>query len=156
MGCTPLLRHSYRREKLSVIASLTVSPLRKRVGLYVRFHSNNMTGTEVIGFLQHLLRHLRGQVVLVWDGGKIHKREDVKAFLRQNKRLHVYPFPGYAPELNPVEQVWTHGKRDLSNSGHEELDQLGIHLCRSLRRVQHSQRLLRACIDHSELPWSWD
>lgn len=70
MGCPPFLRHSYRREKLSVIASLTVSPLRQRVGLYVRFHSTNLTRTEVIGFLQHLLRYLRGPVVLVWEGGR--------------------------------------------------------------------------------------
>lgn len=155
MGCTPLLRHSYRREKISVIGGLTVSPTRQRLGLYVRFHIHNITGTEVIGFLRHLLQHLRGPVVLVWDGGKIHKREDVKTFLWRTRRLHVYPFPSYAPELNPVEQVWTHGKRDLSNSVHEKLDQLGTHVRRSLRRVGNSQQLLRACINHSELPWSW-
>jgi len=111
-------------------------------------------GLETIGFLRHLLRHLRGPVVLVWDRGNIHKRQDVKAFLRRhNGRLHVYPFPAYAPELNPAEQVWTHGKRDLSNSTHEDLGTLRPHLRRSFRRIQNSQQLLRSCIEHAELPW---
>ena len=154
MGRTPIHTHSYRRDKLSVIGCLTVSPARTRLGLYVRFHTHNVTGTETIGFLRHLLRHLRGPVVLVWDRGNIHKRHDVKAFLRRHKgRLHVYPFPAYAPELNPAEQVWTHGKRDLSNSTHEALGTLRPHLRRSLRRIRNSQQLLRSCIEHSELPW---
>jgi transposase len=148
-----LLRHSYRRDKLSVIGGLTVSPEGKRFGLYVRFHAQNITGTEVMAFLRYLLRHLRGHVVVVWDGGRIHKRKDVKAFLRGIGRLHVFPFPAYAPELNPIEYVWTHGKRDLSNSAHLDTRTLGRHLGRSFRRVRHSHRLLSSCIEHSELRW---
>ena len=130
-----------------------MSPGRKRLGLYVRFHTDNITGTEVITYLQHLLRHLQGHVVLVWDNGSIHKRKDLKAFLQRIARLHVYPFPAYAPELNPIEQVWTHGKRDLSNTAHEDTKHLGAHLHRSLGRVRSSQQLLKSCINHSELPW---
>lgn len=152
-GCTPILRHSYRRDRISVIGSLTVSSAKRRMGLYVRFHTHNITGTEVVAFVRHLLCHLRGHVVLIWDGGKIHKRADVKTFLQKVKRLHVYPFPGYAPELNPIELVWTHGKRDLSNSAHTDTFHLGSHLRRSIGRVRASQRLLSSCIDHSELPW---
>jgi transposase len=153
-GQTPILRHSYRHEKVSTIGSVTVSPGRQRLGLFVKFHAHNITGREVIGFLQHLLRHLRRHVVLVWDGGPIHKRADVKAFLEKTRRLHVYRFPGYAPELNPIEYVWTHGKRDLSNSTYEDTDCLGSHLRRSIGRVRSSQQLLQSCIEHSELPWS--
>lgn len=147
------MRHSYRRDKISAISSLLVSPRSRRLGLYVRFHARNIRGAQVIGFLRHLLRHRRGHVVLLWDGGRIHRSQEVKAFLQGYPRLHVYRFPAYTPQLNPVEQVWTHGKRDLSNSVHEELDELGTHLRRSLGRVRSSQRLLWACIEHSELPW---
>jgi transposase len=91
---------------------------------------------------------------MIWDGGPIHKRADVKVFLQKVKRLYVYRFPGYAPELNPIELVWTHGKRDLSNSAHMDTIHMGSHLRRSIGRVRGSQKLLAACIDHSELPWS--
>lgn len=152
-GKTPILRHHYRRDKISAISSLTVSPRGWRLGFFVRFHSNNITGVEVVRFLRHLLRHLRGPVVLLWDGGKIHRGKTVNDFLERNKRLRMHRFPAYAPELNPVEQVWTHGKRDLSNSADENVGQMGTHLRRSLQRVQNSQRLLWSCIEHSELPW---
>jgi transposase len=152
-GCTPILRHSYRRDKISAIGSVTVSPGCHHFGLYVRFHAHNITGTEVVAFLRYLLRHLRRDVVLVWDNGPIHKRADVKAFLQKTKRLHVYWLPSYAPELNPIEHVWTHGKRDLSNSTHEDTYHLGSHLHRSIGRVRSSQRLLESCIAHSEITW---
>ena len=153
MGQTPILRHSYRRDKISVIGILTASPGGRRLGLYVRYHTDNVTSLEIIAFLRQLLRHLRGVVFVIWDGGRIHRSRNVKTFLAQQSRLHVYRFPGYAPELNPVEQVWTHGKRDLSNSVHETREKVGTHLRRSLGRVRGSQRLLQSCIDHSELSW---
>lgn len=153
MGETPILRHSYRRDKISVIGILTVSPGGRRFGLYTRFHADNVTSLEIIAFLRQLSCHLRGNVFVIWDGGKIHRSKIVQKFLARQRRLHVYRFPGYAPELNPVEQAWTHGKRDLSNSVHENREQMGTHLRRSLGRVRGSQRLLRSCIDHSELPW---
>ena len=147
------MRHSYRRDRISAIGCITASPSRRRLGLYTRFHSKNICGAQVIEFLRHLLRHLRGHVVVVWDGGKIHRSQEVVAFLGSQSRLHAHRFPSYAPELNPQEQVWTHGKRDLSNSVHEGLDTLGPDLRRSIRRVRGSQQLLRSCIEHAELSW---
>ena len=67
----------------------------------------NSGGPLFIRFLRHLLRHLRGPVALLWDGGTIHRRVIVHDFLRKHKRLHVHRFPSYAPELNPDEFVWT-------------------------------------------------
>ena len=105
IGCTPTVRHSYRRDKLSAISAVSVSPAHTRVGLYMHLHPDNITGAEVVVFLRNLLRHLRGPIELLWDGGSIHKREDVKAFLSRNRRLIPHRFPAYAPELNPDEFV---------------------------------------------------
>jgi len=154
VGQTPILRHSYRRDKVSVISALTVAPRRRRLGLYFDLHVHNITGTEVITFLRQLLRHLRGPIVLFWDGGKIHRRRDVHAFLQRHPRLAVHRFPGYAPELNPDEFVWAKAKQELTNSAHENLVPLSLHVVRSLQRIGRSQSLLRSCIDASALPWS--
>lgn len=153
VGETPLLWHSYRREKISVVSGLTVSPRRHRVGLYVRFHDHNITHVEILAFLRLLLRHLHGHVVLLWDGGKIHRHANVKAFVRRQGRLHVYRFPSYAPQLNPDEWVWTKAKGDLSNSSPKDIEELSGLLRRSIRRITRSQRLLWSCIEASELPW---
>ena len=154
IGCTPTVRHSYRRDKLSAISAVSVSPARTRMGLYMHLHPDNITGAEVVVFLRDLLRHLRGPIELLWDGGSIHKREDVKAFLSRNPRLIPHRFPAYAPELNPDEFVWTKMKNDLANGAPEDLRQLETQLRRSFTCLHGSQRLLWSCIFESDLPWS--
>jgi transposase len=154
VGKTPLLWHSYKRDRISAISGVTVSPSRRRLGLYIQFHTTNITGQEVLAFLRHLLRHLRGNVELLWDGGSIHRRKDVRAFLAHQKRLRVHRFPGYAPQLNPDEFVWTKAKHDLSNSTPKDIHELETTLRRSIRRIKSSQRLLWSCIEVSELPWT--
>lgn len=130
-----------------------MAPRRHRLGLYFDLHVHNITGTEVMAFLRQLLRHLRGPIVLFWDGGKIHRRHDVQVFLRRHPRLEVHRLPGYAPELNPDEFVWTKVKQELSNSTHDALVPLTLHVVRSLQRIGRSQSLLRSCIHAAELPW---
>jgi len=151
-GKTPLLHHSYRRDRISTISALTVSPRRARLGLYVQFHRKNITGVEVVGFLRGLQRHIPGPIVLLWDGGSIHRRRLVQDHVRRcSARLHVHRFPGYAPELNPTEYVWTNAKRHLSNGTPEDIDQLARRVQAALRRIARSQQLLRGCLRKSTL-----
>ena len=67
-----------------------------------------LRGPDVVGFLQHLLRQVPGQLLVVWDGSPIHRAQVVKDFLAQGaaKRLRLEPLPAYAPELNPAEGLW--------------------------------------------------
>jgi putative transposase len=153
VGRTPIFRHRYSRDRISAISAVTVSPSRKRLGLYFRFHTINITGVEVIAFLRHLLRHVRAPMVLLWDGGTIHRRTIVKEFLRHNRRLHVHRFPAYAPELNPDEFVWTQAKNSLANGAPKDVVELGRRLRHTMHRIRNSQRLLWSCIHASELPW---
>jgi len=132
-----------------------VAPRHRRLGLYFDLHAHNITGTEVIAFLRQLLRHRRGPIVLFWDGGKIHRRHDGQVFLHRHPRLEVHRFPGYAPELNPDEFVWTKVKQEWSNSTHDGLVPLTLPGVRSLQRIGRSQSLLRSCIHAAELSWPW-
>lgn len=123
--------------------------------LYARFHPDqNIRSPEVAQFLRHLLRHLRGHVVLLWDGGRPQKGAVGKEVLSTHPRLHPYPFPGYAPELNPDEFVWNHLKRALANSVPKDLRHLKQLIHCPLQRLRHSQRLLWSCIHASDLPWT--
>jgi len=152
-GQTPVLRHSYRRDRLSVISSVTLTPRYQRLGLYARFHRCNITGEEVVDFLRRLLRQSRGPIDLLWDGGPIHRRRSVQEYLRAcAPRLTVHRFPAYAPELNPDELVWTQSKQRLANLAAVNVWELERHARRAIRRIGCSQALLRACIAQSELP----
>ncbi len=110
-GQTPILRCPARRGKISAISALNLSPKRTRVTLYARFHqSKNIKAPDVIRFLCHLLKHLRGHIFLVWDGGAPHRAKLTKAYIARHPRLHVFRFPAYSPELNPDESVWNNLK----------------------------------------------
>ena len=151
-GKTPLLYHSYRRDRISTISALTVSPRQSRLGLYVRFHNTNLTGIEVLEFLRQLRRYLRQPIVLLWDGGPIHCRKIVKDYIACNSHgLHVYRFPAYAPELNPDEYVWTQSKACLANDAPNDIEELNADLRAALTRIGNSQSLLRACLRQSAL-----
>jgi hypothetical protein len=46
VGRTPVLRHSYRRERLSVIGGLSMSPARQQLGLYFQIYPWNVTAVD--------------------------------------------------------------------------------------------------------------
>lgn len=154
-GQTPLFRCAGHWEKISAISAIIVSPKRRRVALSARFHPDqNIRSPEVVAFLRHLLTHLRGHVVLLWDNGNPHKGALVNEFLRTHPRLHAHRFPAYAPELNPDEFIWTHLKGALANSNPRDLRHLTEFLHSPLQRLRQSQRLLWSCIYASDLPWT--
>jgi hypothetical protein len=69
-----------------------------------RVHLNWVAGTvrsaEVVRFLQHLRRHIRGRVVLLWGGLHAHRSRETRVYLEANTRwLTVHRLPAYAPEL---------------------------------------------------------
>jgi hypothetical protein len=111
-GKTPqLIVSGQRRQKVSVIAALTLSPRRNRLGLYFRtIPKGSFNGAGVADFVRQLLRHLRGPVILVWDRWSAHRGAAMKAVVADNPRLELVSLPAYAPQLNPVEHLWSHLK----------------------------------------------
>jgi transposase len=58
------------------------------------------------------MRHRSKPVHLVVDGLPAHKTKLVKDYVASTDgRLTLHLLPGYAPELNPDELVWSHVKR---------------------------------------------
>jgi len=153
-GQTPVLRCAGHWTKISALSAVTVSPRRRRVSLYARFHPNkNVRAPEVVQFLGQLLKQIRGPVVLLWDGNQPHRAVVVRDYLARHPRLQTVRFPGYAPELNPDEFVWTHLKRAVANSAPRDLGHLKQLIHPPLQRLRQSQKLLWACIRASDLPW---
>lgn len=154
MGKTPIVRYSYRHDRISALAALTISAQRKNMGLYTRFQRENFKAEHVAEFLRAMLSHIRGPIVLLWDGGKIHKGPRISKVLVKNPRLHIEWFPAYAPELDPVEQVWNDFKRHTANSLPLTRQNIRASLHANSRRAQNSQARLRSYILSSKLPSS--
>jgi putative transposase len=134
------------------LATLTVSAYRQHMGLYVRFQPDNFTAVRVADFLRALLRQLRGHVILLWDQGSIHRGPAIAAVQQAYPRLHIEEFPAYAPELNPVEQLWNDFKGHTANSLPRHKRDLRRSLQSNTRRVRRSQEKLRSFMRASALP----
>ena len=151
-GHTPVLRHRYRHDRISVISGLSVSPRRHRMSLYFQLHDHNIRQMEVCEFLQHLLHHLRGPVIVLWDNANIHGGEALRDLCRRVPRLHLERLPAYAPELNPDEGVWKHAKHELANGCPLDLEELWENLLTSLAGLRKSQKRMRGCVHQTQLP----
>jgi len=154
-GQTPVLRHRTRsHKKVSTIGALSISPQRRRLGLYLHWHPDkNITQDEVVLFLRDLLAHLRGNVILVWDRLNAHRSTYVQLWRAAYPRLAIEWFPPYAPELNPMEYVWGHLKyHRLSNHGLFELAEIEQRARAEAENVAAQQDLLRSFVYASTLP----
>ena len=153
-GQTPILRQRTNTfRKLSVIASLVVSPRRDRVRLFFRFYPNaNINADRVKTFLRHLRRHVRGPCFLLWDRFPAHRARSVQSDLVEAMTWRSEFLPAYAPELNPCENVW--GYMKMNSRANEVVFDL-IDLTGSVRRhgraLQRSDRLLRSFLKHTPL-----
>ena len=84
---------------------------------------------KLIDFLTELRAHFAGEkLILIWDGLMAHRSEAMTAWLAtQRDWLHVERLPAYAPELNPIEQVWGNMKStELANLCPDILDEVRI------------------------------
>jgi transposase len=138
-----------------VIGAVSVSPTTRRLGFYFQTDPKEyFTPQKVVTFLRQLLRHLRGKVIVVWDGGTNHKGPAIREFLERNTRLQLERLPSYAPNLNPVEAVWSWLKYgQLSNYVPDGVDTLNTQVTERLVALKGNTRLLRQLWKGSELPF---
>ena len=154
-GQTPLLRQGTRHyRKVSVIGGLSISPVRRRLRLFLNWHVNaNVTQVEVVRFLRELLRHLRGPVIVIWDRLNAHRSRYTRAFIMSRDRLATEFLPAYAPELNAIEGVWGDLKyHRMPNHGIDDVDELATRAEREAEMVGERQDLLRSFVARTDLP----
>jgi len=143
-GQTPILRVRLTRDHLSVISGITCEGTLLRLVQQRAYRS-----TDVVGFLKHLLRHIPGKVIVIWDGSPIHGGNPIKEFLLNGgaERLRLERLPGYAPDLNPDEGIWNNLKRvQLRNVRCTDLGELRRALDLAIARLRHRRQVIRGCI----------
>jgi transposase len=141
-----------RRDRLSVISAITVSPERRRLGLYFDILDHNIATDDFEMFVAAVLRRLRHPILLVLDRWSVHQAGVQRLLRRFRKRVQIEWLPAYAPELNPVEQVWNRTKyTDLANYVPDDIVSLGREVAHSIRQTRSQQALLRSFYRHCGL-----
>jgi hypothetical protein len=155
-GETPVLESWDRHDRISAISAVTVSPKRRRLGLYFRLLPDdvNAHGEDTVAFLKQLKRHTPGPMTILWDRGNIHDRSRVvRAYLSKHPEIVTEKLPSYAPETNPDEMVWQHTKHGrLANFAPEDTSELRSVMVEEFGRIHRKPELLAAFIRHAEVP----
>jgi len=151
-GQTPIHRHRQgKRDKISVISGISVSPKRHELGLYYLLFLDNIGQEEVCLFYASWLRHLRAPCNRS-AGQLLHPQgETAPASLGSTPRVSPSSIFLLTPRnSNPDEGVWSLSKRELANSCPEDVDELMEDILRSIDGIRASPEKLRGCITQSE------
>jgi transposase len=159
-GQTPILHHHWRRgDNLSMAAVICYHPDGRRVRLLVDHTTGAYNGRSLIQALQRLPALLdHAPVILIWDGLPAHRSTKMKTWITaQADWLHVTQLPGYAPDLNPVEGLWSAVKgKDLANHAAANTTELWRTANRGLQRIRRNATLLWSFLAHTGLTISTD
>lgn len=151
-GFTPLQRSWDRRDRLSVIGVVTLSPTRSRVGSYFNVQRKNVRTEDVVDFLRRLRQKLRRPIIVVWDRWNVHRSAAKQIAKQKWKGVSFELLPAYAPELNPVEAMWSHAKyAKLANYVPDDADELDAAVKASLQEQSHNHRLKRSYFKTAQL-----
>jgi transposase len=156
-GKRVVMRCSAKHDRLSVISCVTLSPQAMHVGLYFGAWVNqNIHGEEVVEFLQYLTEQGSGKWTVVWDRCNIHgKSKEVKAWLATHPQVVVEDFPGYDPDGNPDEWVWSWAKYGkLCNLCPADVEVLFDAVWNALEELKHQPSMLASFVMAAGVPLS--
>jgi transposase len=86
-------------------------------------------------------------IVLVWDNLDTHLTAGMRRFVADQDRLTVYQLPTYAPDLNPVEAIWSIPRRTTTaNRAFADPHGLITAIRRGLRQLQYRSDVRDGCL----------
>lgn len=155
-GHPPESKHKAgHREKVSVAAALWLSPSRDQLRLtYDTLVNGYFSNTEVAAFLGAVVHALSDPVIVIWDGGTMHKGAPIRTLLEESRGcLDIELLPAHASSLMPVEFLWRWLKYGrLCNFTPQDANDLNEAVVRELDAIWDNQRLLISFFHQSDLP----
>lgn len=135
-------------------AVVAYRPDRSEAALVFAVKEGAYNTESLIDFLTQLRDHFAGQkITLIWDGLPAHRSKDMTEWIRTQRRwLTVERLPGYAPDLNPVEQLWGNIKTvELANLCPDTIDQAQTAAETGLQRAGSDYQLCFNFLSHTGL-----
>jgi transposase len=106
-GQTPIVHRPGQRQSVSAASAVSA-----RGAFWFCTYTGGLNGELFLELLRQLMHRRKKPVFLVLDGLPAHKRADVRDYVASTGgKLSLHFLPGYAPDLNPDELVWSHVKR---------------------------------------------
>jgi len=104
---TPVVQVPGQRQSVSAASAVS-----SKGAFWFATYAGALTGPLFVDLLRRMMRRRRKPLHLILDGLPAHKTLAVKEYVAGlDGKLTVHYLPGYAPDLNPDELVWSHAKR---------------------------------------------
>lgn len=106
-GRTPIVHRPGQRQSVSAASAVSA-----RGNFWFCTYAGALNGELFVELLRQLMHRRRQPVYLILDSLPAHKRTLVRDYVTSTDgKLSLHFLPGYAPDLNPDELVWSHVKR---------------------------------------------
>lgn len=106
---------------------------------------------DYISLLDAAHQQLQAPLVVIWDNLNVHISAEMRQMIAARDWLHVIRLPAYAPDLNPVEAVWSHLKRSIGNLAVNGVEHLQAIIKNRLKGIQYRTDLLDSFLTHTGL-----
>jgi len=152
-GHTPVLHHRFNWKRLSLAGALAYEPDGSDARLFFELRPGAYNDETLIEFLSELHEVEQRAVLLIWDGLPSHRSRRMNEWIvSQRDWLSVERLPGYAPDLNPIENVWGNLKsHELANLCSDTIDEVADIAEEGLDRIGTDAALCFAFLRHSGL-----
>ena len=152
-GQTPVIERPGQRQTISAASAVS-----SKGAFWFATYQGGLTGELFVSLLQELMRKRKKSVRLVVDGLPAHKKAIVKEYVAGTEgKLTLHFLPGYAPELNPDELVWSHAKRTgVARSPLKAGEKLECRVEDQLQNMANDTALVRSFFRHPSVRYISD
>src|SRR6266542_3756720 len=140
-GKTPVVVTSGQRQSVNVISAVNA-----RGEFWAATYAGTLNAEAFVAFLQNFMKSQNGKVFLVIDGHPAHKANLVTKYVESLEgQLELHSLPGYAPDLNPDEFVWSHMKKNgVSKVPLKKNESLKKRIEEDLNKIKDNPELVRS------------
>ena len=140
-GQTPVVQRPGQRQSISAASAVTAQG-----AFWFCVYEGGLNGELFIELLKKMMHRRRKSVHLILDSLPAHKRSIVSEYVASTEgRLTLHFLPGYAPDLNPDELVWSHIKRTgTARRPLQKGEKLREKVAEQLEKLQQLPSLIRS------------
>lgn len=140
-GQTPVVQRPGQRQSISA-----ASAINAKGAFWFRTYEGALNAELFIELLKQMMKYRKRPIHLVLDSLPAHKKANVRDYVASTQgRLTFHFLPGYAPDLNPDELVWSHVKRTGTARGPlQKGEKLRDKIDQQLAKLQQLPRLVRS------------
>lgn len=152
-GTTPVVYRPGQRQSISA-----ASAINAKGAFWFTTYKGALNGELFVELLKKLMHRRKKPLHLVVDGLPAHKKAVVKTYVAATEgRLTLHFLPGYAPDLNPDELVWSYAKRTgVARRPLKTGENLQARVDEQLQNIGNNATLVRSFFRHPSVAYISD